>query len=157
DYDAIRRRDAEQRRARSAARNRPRPTAPIVVDPPADPPPAPAAAPATGDQPSLPDGWTFEHDGERARARRHTGRATFWCVGADRETQTAEIAANLEAAIVDGLISAGPGSPPPPDASQVGMLDGINAAQLAEDKHAHCPKHGTFYQPQCWHCKRRRP
>src|SRR5262249_20099714 len=138
------------------------PPAPIVIDPPAAPAPAAADQPVGADLVSaLPDGWTFEHDAERTRARRHTGRATFWCAGADREAQAADVAANLEAAILDGLITAagcllGP-SPPPPDAGQVGMLDGISAAQLAEDKHARCPKHGTFYQPHCWHCKRRRP
>lgn len=112
--------------------------------------------------PELPSGWIYEHadlDGQpHTRARSAAGRATFWMLDRDEDAHaaTAAAAANLAAAIRDGLISARP----PTSADQprqADMFHDLRGTQLAEDRRALCKKHGQFYQPHCWHCARRRP
>lgn len=103
--------------------------------------------------PPLPPGWRYERDAARGyRARMCGGRATFWCASAQ---DAAASAALLAQAIADGLIS--PRAPSGDRPAQADMFADLAPAQLAEDRHPACPKHGRFYQPRCWHCKRRRP
>jgi len=111
--------------------------------------------------PELPEGWSYEY-AELAgrlhtRARHSAGRATFWQPGADEAAHeaAAAIAANLADAISAGLISAHRSVADRPP--QLDMFGDLAAPQLAEDRHTLCPIHGRFYQPHCWHCKRRNP
>jgi hypothetical protein len=112
--------------------------------------------------PKLPAGWTYERidlDGQpHTHARNAAGRATFWMLGRDEgaHVAAAAAAANLAAAIRDGLLSARP----PASADQprqANMFQDLRGAQLAEDRRTLRKKHGSFYQPHCWHCTRRRP
>jgi hypothetical protein len=112
--------------------------------------------------PELPAGWAYERtnlDGQpHTRARSAAGRATFWMLGRDEEAHAAAAAAaaNLAAAIRDGLISTqAPINTEQP--RQADMFQDLRGAQLAEDRRTRCKHHGQFYQPHCWHCARRRP
>ena len=130
--------------------------------------------------PELPEGWSYEY-GELAgqphtRARHPAGRTTFWQPGIDAAAHetAAAIAVNLADAISAGLISARRAATDRP--AQLDMFAGLAAPQLAgpadgmtsrrkhynrggpprESQRAQHPTHGRFYQPHCWHCKRRR-
>jgi hypothetical protein len=112
--------------------------------------------------PELPAGWTYKHtdlEGQpHTRARSAAGRATFWMPGRDEgaHAAAAAAAANLDAAIRDGLLSARPATRAE-QSRQADMFGELRGAQLAEDTHTRCKHHSSFYQPHCWHCKRRRP
>lgn len=103
--------------------------------------------------PPLPPGWSYEPREDGAiRARPERGRATFWCGSAQEAASCAELLAQT---IADGLIS--PHAPADERPAQADMFADLAPTQLGEYLHQSCPKHGRFYQPRCWHCKRRRP
>ena len=108
--------------------------------------------------PELPAGWSYEERGEEVRAYNdQLGGLTFWNRSPDRYQITAQAAAGLDEAIRLGMIwPACPCRLLPSSPTSSGHLRG-HCAPLAEDRHTLCSKHGRFYQPHCWHCKRRRP
>jgi hypothetical protein len=117
--------------------------------------------------PELPEGWSYEERGEEVRAYNdQIGGLTFWNRGPDNYQIAAQAAAGLDEAIRLSMIRprrryTAPAAVPTPAAAmrsgQLDMFAGLAAPELAEDRHTLCPKHGRFYQPHFWHCKRRRP
>ena len=121
----------------------------------------------TTNRPALPAGWSYEERGAEVRAYNdQIGGVTFWNRSPDCYQITAQAAAGLDEAIRLSMIrprrrDTAPASVPMPIAAerpgQLNMFASLAAPQLAEDRHTLCPRHGRFYQPHCWHCKRRRP